>query len=56
MMLGKIYRIKTECILPKVVLLLEDDRNQIDSYIHRYNNERLHGAIGYIAPKDKIEG
>jgi putative transposase len=57
---GKLERyhktIKAECIRPKVALSLEDARNQIDSYIQRYNNERLHSAIGYIAPKDKLEG
>ncbi|ARM31875.1 transposase [Prosthecochloris sp. HL-130-GSB] len=56
---GKLERyhktIKAECIRPKVALSLEDARNQIDSYIQRYNNERLHSAIGYIAPKDKLE-
>ena len=25
-------------------------------YIERYNNQRLHSAIGYVAPKDKLEG
>ena len=48
--------IKAECIRPKVALSLEDARQQIDSYIQRYNNERLHSATGYIAPKDKFEG
>ena len=23
---------------------------------HLYNNDRLHSAIGYVAPKDKLEG
>lgn len=57
---GKLERyhktIKVECIRPKVALSLEDARNQIDGYISFYNNERLHSAIGYIAPKDKLEG
>jgi len=57
---GKLERyhktIKTECIRPKVALSLEDARNQIDGYIRFYNDERLHSAIGYIAPKDKLEG
>ncbi|MCG8345035.1 MAG: IS3 family transposase [Chlorobiales bacterium] len=57
---GKLERyhktIKAECIRPKVALSLEDARNQIDGYIRFYNNERLHSAIGYIAPKDKLEG
>ncbi len=57
---GKLERyhktIKAECIRPKVALSLEDARNQIDGYISFYNNERLHSAIGYIAPKDKLEG
>ncbi len=57
---GKLERyhktIKSECIRPKVALSLEDARNQIDGYIRFYNNERLHSAIGYIAPTDKLEG
>lgn len=57
---GKLERyhktIKAECIRPKVALSLEDARNQIDGYISFYNNKRLHSAIGYIAPKDKLEG
>ena len=57
---GKLERwhgtIKTECIRPKVPLSLEEARKQISEYIDYYNNERLHSAIGYIAPKDKLEG
>lgn len=57
---GKLERyhktIKSECIRPKVALSLEDARNQIADYISFYNDERLHSAIGYIAPKDKLEG
>lgn len=57
---GKLERyhktIKSECIRPKVALSLEESRDQITDYIRYYNNERLHSAIGYIAPKDRLEG
>ena len=57
---GKLERyhktIKTECIRPKVALSLEDARNQLADYIRFYNDERLHSAIGYIAPNDKLGG
>ncbi len=57
---GKIERwhktIKSECIRPGVILSLEDAREVVTRYINRYNNVRLNSAIGYIAPKDKLEG
>lgn len=57
---GKIERwhksLKTECIRPGTPLNLDDARRIITGYIAHYNNVRLHSAIGYIAPKDKLEG
>jgi transposase InsO family protein len=57
---GKLERyhktIKAECIRPKVALSLEDAINQIDGYVRHYNENRLHSAIGYITPMDKLEG
>ena len=57
---GKLERyhktIKVERIRPQVPLSLEEARNQITGYIRYYNDERLHSAIGYIAPKDKLDG
>ena len=57
---GKIERwhksLKTECIRPKVPLSLEDARRVVGDYISEYNDVRLHSAIGYIAPRDKLEG
>jgi putative transposase len=57
---GKLERyhktIKNECIRPKVVFSLEEARDQITNYIRHYNEERLHSSIGYVAPKDKLEG
>ena len=57
---GKIERwhksIKTECIRPKIPVSLEDARRLAGDYIQEYNQRRLHSAIGYIAPLDKLEG
>jgi transposase InsO family protein len=57
---GKMERwhktIKEECIRPKVALSLEEAREQVRAYVDYYNNERLNSGIGYIAPRDKLEG
>ena len=57
---GKIERwhgsIKSECIRPGTPLSLDDARRLVTNYIEHYNNERLHSAIGYITPKDKLAG
>ncbi len=57
---GKIERwhgsLKSECIRPGTPLSLEDARRLTGQYIERYNNQRLHSAIGYVTPKDKLEG
>lgn len=57
---GKIERwhqsLKRECIRPKCPLSLEDARRVVGRFVDHYNAERLHSAIGYITPKDKLEG
>lgn len=57
---GKIERwhgtLKQECIRPKTPLSLEDARRLVGEYVAHYNNERLHSAIGYVAPNDKLNG
>jgi len=57
---GKIERwhgsLKRECIRRKTPLTLDDARRIVDGYVQHYNNTRLHSAIDYIAPKDKLEG
>ena len=57
---GKIDRwhqsLKRECIRPKCPLSLEDARRIVDGFLEHYNTKRLHSAIGYITPKDKLEG
>ena len=57
---GKIERwhgsLKRECIRPKTPLDLADARQVVGSYVRHYNQRRLHSAIGYITPQDKLEG
>ncbi len=57
---GKLERfhqsLKQECVRPKTPLCLEDAQIEVTVYIHHYNTERLHSAIGYIAPIDQLEG
>ena len=57
---GKIERwhgsLKQECIRPKTPLDLADARQVVTAYIAYYNDHRLHSAIGYVAPKDKLDG
>jgi putative transposase len=57
---GKIERfhrtIKGDCIRTQTPLSLEDARRLVANYVVHYNDVRLHSAIGYIAPKDKLAG
>ena len=56
---GKIERwhrsLKSECIRPGTPLSLEDARRLAGESVNPYNPVRLHGAIGYVAPQDKLE-
>ena len=57
---GKLERyhqsIKRECIRPRTPLCLDDARRIVGEYVEHYNNVRLHSAIGYITPADKLAG
>jgi transposase InsO family protein len=57
---GKLERfhktIKTECIRPGVPLSLDDVRRIVEKYIVHYNTVRLHSALGYVTPADKLNG
>ncbi len=48
--------LKVECIRPGTPLSLEDARRLVTAFVEHYNAERLHSALGYIAPTDKLEG
>jgi len=57
---GKIERwhrsLKSECIRPGTPLSLEDPRRLVSRYVEHYHTVRLHSAIGYITPRDMLEG
>ncbi len=57
---GKLERyhrtIKNECIRPRTPLCLEDARRLVAKYVTEYNEVRLHSAIGYVTPNDKLWG
>lgn len=57
---GKLERyhgtIKTECIRPSTPLSLEEAFRIVTRYVEHYNQVRLHSAIGYLTPADKLAG
>jgi len=57
---GKMERaegtVKQECIRERNPETIEEARRFVDEYIDRYNNVRLHSAIGYVSPRDKLAG
>ena len=57
---GKLERyhktIKGTCIRVNTPLSLDDAIRVIIGFVDHYNNRRLHSAIGYITPNDKLHG
>jgi len=57
---GKIERwhqtVKRDCIRPHVPLSIEDARQLVERFVDQYNHQRLHSAIGYVTPADKLAG
>ena len=57
---GKLERfhktIKGECIRVLVPLSLDDAQRIVTDYVEHYNHVRLHSAIGYVTPNDKLLG
>ena len=57
---GKIERwhrtLQGDCIRVQTPLSPEDARRIVADYVEHYNTIRLHSAIGYVTPKDKLEG
>jgi putative transposase len=57
---GKLERwhgsLKRECVRPVAVSSLHEAERRISSYVDHYNNVRLHSALGYVTPADKLTG
>jgi len=57
---GKLERwhksLKTECIRPACPADVDEARRLVSKYVEHYNQVRLHSAIGYITPADKLNG
>lgn len=57
---GKLERyhrsLQHECIRPKTPLNLEHAKRVAREFVMEYNEERLHRALGYVTPRDMLEG
>ena len=57
---GKLERyhktIKGSCIRVNTPLSLDDCQRLVTDFVDHYNNVRLHSAIDYITPADKLQG
>lgn len=57
---GKLERwhksLKRECIRPKTPLDLAEAKRLVAAYVSDYNARRLHSAIDYVTPADKLAG
>jgi len=57
---GKIERwhqsLKRECIRPFCPLSLKEAQAIVEKFVEHYNTRRLHSAIGYVSPFDKLHG
>lgn len=57
---GKLERwhgsLKRECIRPTCPASVEEARRRVAHFVEHYNTVRLHSAIGYITPADKLNG
>lgn len=56
---GKLERfhrtLKEQAIRPKTPLSLDQAREVVQTFVDHYNHVRLHSAIGYVTPKDRLE-
>jgi transposase InsO family protein len=57
---GKIERwhqtVKQGCLRPNVPLSPDEARRLVERFVTHYNRKRLHSAIGYVTPADKLAG
>jgi transposase InsO family protein len=48
--------LKGEALRPRTPLSLDDARRVVAAFVEHYNTVRLHSAIGYVTPADKMAG
>jgi putative transposase len=57
---GKLERwhgsLKSECVRPAGLSSLCEAAKRITTYVEYYNNRRLHSALNYLTPADKLAG
>jgi putative transposase len=57
---GKIERwhksLKVDCLRPGCPLSQQDATRLIERFVNHYNTMRLHSAIGYVTPADRLAG
>jgi putative transposase len=57
---GKVERwhgtLKRDCLRPNVPLSLDEARQLVAEFVEHYNHVRLHSAVGYVTPADKLAG
>jgi transposase InsO family protein len=57
---GKVERwhgtLKQDCLRPNVPLSIEEARVLVARFVQHYNHTRLHSAIGYVTPADRLAG
>jgi putative transposase len=57
---GKLERfhrtIKGDCLRPACPATLEEAQRHVTRYVAHYNHVRLHSAIGYVTPEQKLAG
>lgn len=57
---GKLERwhgtLKQDCLRPGAPSSVEQARQLVARFVEHYNQRRLHSAIGYVTPADKLHG
>jgi putative transposase len=57
---GKLERwhgtLKQDCLRPNVPLSIDEARRLVAQFVEHYNHTRLHSAIGYVTPADRLAG
>ena len=57
---GKLERyhrtLKGDCIRKESISSLEEAKEKVKGFVTHHNDTRLHSAIGYVTPKDKLLG